>query len=273
MKKIIILSFIISFTSSGIFAVENKGETQSPFELDWLTDGIIVGSGALIFASELLVKNNVTQTPASQVDPSYFNLNNINAFDRWAAMPYNKGLDLSSDILLVGLLAVPATLAIGKSWSDIGIIAAMYAQTIFLSYSVKELVKASVIRYRPYNYFSNPDPDFNNSDSADSFLSGHTALAFSSAAFITTVFSSYYPDSPWSYVIGGGSFAIAATVSVLRLTAGKHFLSDVLAGAATGTLIGWFIPVIHKIRKNGGPEINLYTDIDSNLCINYTLRF
>ncbi len=274
MKKIVSI-IIVSLILTNVFAEEssNGGDNESPYQLDWLTDGIVVGSGILLFTSELLVNHFVDQIPASELNPSELNINDVNSFDRLFGMSYNKGSDIASDILVLGLMALPATLAINQSWRDIGIISAMYAETLLISYSLKELVKGCVTRYRPYNYFDYPDSDFNNSNSADSFFSGHTSLAFSSAAFFTTVFSSYHPDSPLKYVVGGGSFALAATVSILRMTSGKHFMTDVVAGAAIGSLIGWFIPFLHRNRDVNGPEINLYTNMNSNLGISFSFRY
>jgi len=37
----------------------------------------------------------------------------------------------------------------------------------------------------------------------------------------------------------------AAGVSALRVAAAQHFPTDVVAGAALGTGIGWLVPTIH----------------------------
>ncbi len=62
-----------------------------------------------------------------------------------------------------------------------------------------------------------------------SFPSGHTITAF---AFATPLVA-YYPDLAWG--LGFCAFSIA----VSRVLLGMHFLSDVLAGAAIGTLLGY----------------------------------
>ena len=41
-------------------------------------------------------------------------------------------------------------------------------------------------------------------------------------------------------------FGGAAAVGTLRVAAGRHFPTDVLAGAALGSLIGWLIPTVHR---------------------------
>jgi membrane-associated phospholipid phosphatase len=36
----------------------------------------------------------------------------------------------------------------------------------------------------------------------------------------------------------------------MRITSGSHFLTDVLAGAAIGSLYGWLIPWLHLRNNN-----------------------
>jgi undecaprenyl-diphosphatase len=63
-----------------------------------------------------------------------------------------------------------------------------------------------------------------------SFPSGHTITAFSVAISL----SAYYP-----FLLPGLLFC-AISVAVSRVLLGMHFLTDVLAGAAIGGLLGYF---------------------------------
>ena len=38
----------------------------------------------------------------------------------------------------------------------------------------------------------------------------------------------------------------------LRVRAGRHYPTDVLAGAALGTFIGWLVPRLHEVDHPGG---------------------
>ncbi len=67
-----------------------------------------------------------------------------------------------------------------------------------------------------------------------SFFSGHTSLSFTTA----TVLASRYPHNPW---VKYPAFALATAVSVSRVTARKHFVSDVLVGGTVGFLIGKYV--------------------------------
>ncbi len=61
----------------------------------------------------------------------------------------------------------------------------------------------------------------------DSFVSGHTATAFS----IATTFASMYKDKP---LVGIASYSLATIVGFSRLTEHAHWASDVFAGGLLG---------------------------------------
>lgn len=62
-----------------------------------------------------------------------------------------------------------------------------------------------------------------------SFPSGHTMTAFACA----TAIAFFYPAT------APALFFFAFSIAVSRIVLGMHFLSDVLAGAAVGSLLGW----------------------------------
>ncbi len=72
---------------------------------------------------------------------------------------------------------------------------------------------------------SRPRPD---DDDKKSFLSGHTSAAFTAA----TVTSQYYPKASIP------AYLLAGLVGLSRIEKNKHYLSDVLAGATLGYIVG-----------------------------------
>ena len=62
-----------------------------------------------------------------------------------------------------------------------------------------------------------------------SFPSGHTMTAFACA----TAIAMFYPAT------AAALFFFAFSIAVSRIVLGMHFLSDVIAGALVGALIGW----------------------------------
>jgi membrane-associated phospholipid phosphatase len=109
---------------------------------------------------------------------------------------------------------------------------------------VTQVAKFTAARQRPYAYYGAPT---GAADDRLSFWSGHAALTFTVAAASGTVARlDGDPAWPWIYAIG---FTAAAGTSYLRLAAEKHWLSDVLVGAAVGTAVGFTVPLLH--RKTG----------------------
>jgi hypothetical protein len=90
------------------------------------------------------------------------------------------------------------------------------------------------------------------------FVSGHTSITACNTFFAAQVFSDFYPDSKWKPVIWSAAATIPAITGYLRVTAGKHFPTDVMAGYAMGTVIGILVPRLHrnKILKDKGISLN-----------------
>ncbi|MCE9685572.1 phosphatase PAP2 family protein [Shewanella sp. AS16] len=71
----------------------------------------------------------------------------------------------------------------------------------------------------------------------DSFPSGHAADSFMAASFIQQRYG-------WQY--GLPAYIGAAYVGYTRVASDQHYLEDVLAGAAIGTLAGWYFTQPYK---------------------------
>ena len=83
-------------------------------------------------------------------------------------------------------------------------------------------------------------------EAAGSFYSGHASNAFVGAAYFATVYPLRHPEFQHTGWLWTGSLAAATTVAVLRVASGKHFPSDVVAGAVIGTGLGWGFAKIHE---------------------------
>ncbi len=217
------------------------GFSDSVFKLD-LTKDIIIGSAALglTIPSLILSPSPGTHTPEDD----------INALDRRFMYDWNKPLDTASTVIGIGMLVLPAISVIDniKDFKVLGTYGVMYAEAFLLTLSTKELLKDLIPRDRPYTYFG-PIPSGEGDDYYKSFPSGHTSYAFLGAGFLSATFLLEYPDSKWKIPVVAGSYTLAAAVGLMRIFSGSHFVTDVLAGAAIGSLYGWGIPLLHWERK------------------------
>jgi undecaprenyl-diphosphatase len=123
--------------------------------------------------------------------------------------------------LLCGLLLVAEGEGRGYRALEAGLLSAICGISLF------RVLKSAVRRKRPCNIEPHcwskllPPDQF-------SFPSGHTLTAFAVAISL----SSFYPGYAPILLI------CAASIAVSRIVLGMHFLTDVVAGAAIGTVIG-----------------------------------
>ena len=90
-----------------------------------------------------------------------------------------------------------------------------------------------------------------------SFFSGHTSTSFVAAGLLCshhTAMPLYGGGAAEAWVMCAGGFASAATVGLMRVISDQHYMSDVLSGAAVGTLFGLGVPWILHYRGGAAPE-------------------
>ncbi|MEO1480709.1 MAG: phosphatase PAP2 family protein, partial [Myxococcota bacterium] len=61
-----------------------------------------------------------------------------------------------------------------------------------------------------------------------------------------------HPTSRWRYAAAGGAALWTAATGYGRVAAGRHFYTDVLAGAVLGTTVGFLVPKLHE--KSGSAD-------------------
>ena len=105
-----------------------------------------------------------------------------------------------------------------------------------------------MLRTPPYAY--NPEVPLDQKTTVDarkSLCSIHTAFAFASVVFMSITFQAYEPSSPLRPRVWAASLAAATSVSILRYSSGSHLPTDILVGAAVGTLAGITVPAVHAV--------------------------
>lgn len=195
------------------------------------------------------VRQQVVGLTAEQV--ASLSRSDVNAFDRGATYRYSTDADGVSDGLAYALILSPAALLVsGPVSEDLGTFGTMYGETLLLTLAAVQLTKGLVLRTRPYAYNPEVHPDTKTTvEARQSFYSSHTAFAFASAVYMSVTFQAYEPDSPLRPWIWVASLSMATTIGVLRYTSGSHFPTDILAGAAIGTLAGIAVPALHRVGQ------------------------
>lgn len=112
-----------------------------------------------------------------------------------------------------------------------------FAASAIAAGAITPILKATVGRKRP----SQTEGTFAFADGGASFPSGHTTQAFA----IASVVASHY-ESPW---VKWGAYGVAALVAWARLENRAHYASDVIAGAAIGTLVGRTVVRVNRERR------------------------
>lgn len=245
-----------------------------PFKLNPVNDGIQLGVGAALSGSALLC-DKVFHIKSNDFNPASLQKADVPVFDQIFMRPYSKPLHIVGTGTMGLAIASPLIFAMmpAKEWPTIG---TMYVETMLLANGIKEWLKLLVYRARPYMYFDGyPMDKVSDGDWNCSFPSGHTTLAFASAAFTTMVFCQCYPDSNLQYVVAGVSFGLAALTGALRMASGNHFFSDVLVGAVIGSVCGFLVPFLHTQsfysrfeRKPGTPTASFSP---SGVCFTFAL--
>jgi membrane-associated phospholipid phosphatase len=119
-----------------------------------------------------------------------------------------------------------------------------------LNMAVTQGTKYLLRRERPWAHFDDPPQGQHEGsrDSVLSFASGHSSMAFAFAVS-TGSLASLRGDDGKEWVWATGLTAAAAT-AYLRVAADRHYLTDVLAGAAIGATMGWVVPRIVDRRPD-----------------------
>jgi membrane-associated phospholipid phosphatase len=201
----------------------------------------------LAAASTVILVFGIYRISTVSADVLPYNRNDLLPWDRPFAGSWNKNAYLASNFLMVAG-TLPLILGAGENF---GIQTLMLYEVLALQGGLQLMVRSLKIWPRPFMLGSEGGKERENPSAAGSFYSGHTSAAFSLAVFTGIWFDNVYSGSSWSKWVWGGGLSAAALVGILRIAGGMHYPSDVLAGAAIGSLIGWIVPTLHRNSAPG----------------------
>ncbi|RMA64483.1 phosphatase PAP2 family protein [Ulvibacter antarcticus] len=252
MKKLTLaLAILLSYSSI------NAQSSVSPYEWDWVKDGIWLGAslGATAYGFTLIQNKDDLGTDASALP----NKEDISGINRWAAGKHDEDASKLSDIPFALAFATPFIMLFDDEANDhTGKIAGMYIESLATTAGLFTIAAGLVDKSRPYVYDESGDTDLGRrlkNNGQRSFYSGHVAATATATFFAVKVYSDFNPDSPATPYLWAGAAVLPATVGYLRIEAGQHFLTDVLIGYVLGSATGYFVPELHKTK---GAKLDVY---------------
>ncbi len=230
-------------------------------ELGWIREGTLLGGGAVLIGAAQLMDVTVKTVPPQGLDPADIAW----SFDRRQIGKHDTRALSASDVASAAAMAYPVAVAFASQPAGERIggtlrRSVVYLESFALATGVSMLIKNATDRPRPYTYLaSGRRPadaayDVTDREAFQSMPSSHACSAFCGAAFAVTDHLITRPGANWAERVGvsftGG--LLAGMTSTLRVEAGKHFPSDVLAGGAIGFASGVAVPITHRYLTREG---------------------
>ena len=162
----------------------------------------------------------------------------VGSFDQIVFKYHSITADFLSNILQngVGIAALLAAWLILKNKTKFAPVALYLTRTTLWNGALLEGIRALVQRPRPL-VFQNPLGDGAQINQYTSFYSGHTSfVAMASLASFLWLYQ-YLPKSKKPFLALTLFVLLTTLTGALRVIGGRHFPTDVLAGALAGTLV------------------------------------
>jgi undecaprenyl-diphosphatase len=232
---------------------------RTTFQSDPIADGaiIVVSLGS---AGVLELINSTGEIRPQQIDPDFDANDKLISIDRGVinmTPSESAGSYSNLGLGLAGVYAVldPIFTSVREQSAQAGLVdAIIYSETVAVTLALTNIVKIAVRRPRPQAYYDlahQNDPNYFNTstDSALSFFSGHSSLTGAIGATATYLAFARSPGSVRAWTTLVLATGLTSFVSVQRVRAGKHFPTDVLAGAFAGAGIGVIVPHLHRTEE------------------------
>ncbi|HEV2749701.1 MAG TPA: phosphatase PAP2 family protein [Gemmatimonadales bacterium] len=211
---------------------------QAPYRVTWW-DGVAIGAAGALGAIPTIAGLPNGPPPCAPCDPG-----SLSGFDRIALHNFSASAGTASSVALAGVVAFSgyASLHGTTSAQERGNVA-VFSNALAWTFATTEWVKVLAHRSRPVLYTAAAPVAAAVPDNQKSFPSGHASIAFAAAtSYIVIAGRQRLPHRTRNAVLAYGA---ALGVAVLRVSAGKHFPTDVIGGAALGSAIGWLAATVH----------------------------
>ena len=235
----------------------------SPYALERSDELLLVGSGVALEVAAVLLERRLDVVSDADLQRT----DAVPAFDRIATRRSSHGWRTASDVLIYGLggAAAATGLALSDGSDERVAVFVVVAETALLTHGLTSVLKAGLGRTRPFAFNQGLTLAEKRSLSGDgkdarlSLPSGHTSGAFAAAVVIGTLHRDLTDGSAArDRAVWAGALSAAGLTGWARIEGGKHFPTDVLAGALLGTAVAWFVPWAH--RAEGRPVVDVGPD-------------
>src|SRR3989442_2662927 len=208
---------------------------QAPYSMRWGDAVSVVAAGvvALIPEASKLPKSAPSCGLTAPCDPA-----SLPGIDRSALHTFSGSASTASTGLLAGVIGFAGVASFdGATSAQRRGHVAVFANSIAWTLAATDWMKVLVHRKRPVLYTSDATAAAADPNSQRSFPSGHASIAFAAAtSYLVMAQRERLPHRARNAAL---LYVGALGVSVLRVSAGKHFPTDVLGGAGLGTAGGW----------------------------------
>jgi membrane-associated phospholipid phosphatase len=234
--------------------IDPAGAGAAPvIETDLAADGTVIGAALAVTALASLWPVDTGARWQTELLPG----------DDAVKQRFSASAAKTSDLLVTLAVVTPLALHAGQGFDEAtGRRVLVYAEAISVSLALNAATKRLVGRPRPYVYSADPRVQAyagrQRDDTHLSFYSGHAATAFAAAVSGGYLYSQTTGDTAARTTVWASGLLVAGLTSSLRVRAGKHFYSDVLAGAVLGAGVGLAVPLLHyrgsATSSLGAPE-------------------
>lgn len=254
-------------------AVSPASPGARPPELrhDLVLDGALTAAAWTWLAlSETVLEESLAPATCRWCDRDARGVDTLNSLDRWGRGG-RLGVHLAplaSDLsgwlgflaLPLGLTAVSVTMSLseGRPLRDPAVDTLIVLESVGLAAALTQVTKLIAARERPFLRDA-PDARGSSMDPRDenlSFFSGHTSIAFALATSAATVAELRgHRHAALFWLIG---LPVATLVGALRVLADKHYVTDVVTGAAVGSAVGvGVVRLLHGRLPAGGGALTI----------------
>lgn len=241
---------------------QSEKDSVALYSINRVTSSILIGAGFTTNALGLKLLDN--RSKVNESDLNQITKSDVPQFERWVLNQNTNRFEYwhnQSDLVMKTSLLLPAVFLANKrlrnQWLDYTL---MYLKAQAFSANFYTLgIPQFYRKERPLVYYDElPTNQRTGVRLSNSFYSGHVSVTATSLFFMASVYRDLYPKRNQILPLAIASLT-TSYVAMGRIRAGKHFLTDVFAGAVFGGLIGYLTPHFHsKAKKQKANNVSLH---------------